>query len=302
MGKYRASHTPWQMISMDLLGPFPRSRQGNSYLLVFSDWFTKYPCIIPLRSAVARNIVKHTESRIFLEYGVPQSIIMDNGSQFSRSKEVQALLKKYGINRLWSNCIYHAQSNYTERHNKNINAALRAYVKENHRTWDEQLPEISLALRTSVNSVTKYSPFFLNHGREFVFHASDYELNPIPSSEADPIEERSQFLKRFKEISSLIIKRMEASYQRNKKQYDRNRSAASYQSNDPIFYRNFTQSDAAKSFCKKLAPIFMPGSISKVISEMAYEVSNSSGKLVGKFHIQDLRPRVMKKPNPISSN
>lgn len=189
MGKFRNVHTPCQVISMDLLGPFPRSRLGHTNLLIFSDWLTKYPCIIPLRSAVAKNVVKHTESRIFLEYGVPESIIMDNGSQFARSNEIKALLKKYGITRLWNNCIYHPQSNFTERHNKDMNAALRAYVRENHRNWDALLPE--------GHSVTKYSPFFLNHAREYVFHASDYSL--ISPAEK-PIEQRSQFLNEFKKI------------------------------------------------------------------------------------------------------
>lgn len=290
MGKAKQAQTPWQVISMDLLGPFPRSQQGNSYLLVISDWLTKFPCIIALRTAVARNVVKYVENRIFLEYGIPQTVIMDNGSQFSRSNEVKALLKKYGITRLWSNCFYHPQSNFTERHNKNINAALRSYVKENHKTWDALLPEISLALRTTVNAVTKYSPFFLNHGREFPFHATDHDLNPIPNDN-DPIKERSRFLEQFKELTKDISKRIEAAYIRNKKYYDRSHAAAEFQVNDAIFYRNFAQSDASKAFCKKLAPVFLPGTISKIVSKVAYEVSSPSGKFIGKFHLNDIRKR-----------
>lgn len=64
MGKYRVAKHPWQIISMDLLGPFPRSKNGNTSLLVISDWFTKYPRLIPLRNATAKNVVKNVESRI----------------------------------------------------------------------------------------------------------------------------------------------------------------------------------------------------------------------------------------------
>lgn len=85
MGKYRIAKHPWQMISMDLLDPFPRSRNGNTSLLVVSDWFTKYPCLIPLRNATAKNVVKNVENKIFNEFSVPHSVIMDNGSQFVRS-------------------------------------------------------------------------------------------------------------------------------------------------------------------------------------------------------------------------
>lgn len=71
MGRFREAHMPWQLISTDLLGLFPRSHRGNTYLLVFSDRLTKHPCIFPLRTATAKNVVKNMESRIFLEYGVP---------------------------------------------------------------------------------------------------------------------------------------------------------------------------------------------------------------------------------------
>lgn len=287
MGKFRNVHTPWQVISMDLLGPFPRSRQGHTSLLVFSDWLTKYPCIIPLRSATAKNVVKHTESRVFLEYGVPEAVIMDNGSQFARSNEVKALLKKYGVTRLWRNCLYHAQSNFTERHNKNVNAALRAYVRENHKNWDELLPEVSLALRTAVHAVTKYSPFFLNHGREYAYHASDYAL--VASSE-EPVAERTQFLIKFKGIFADIVKRMQASHARNKKYYDQFRSEKTFKEGDAIFYRNFVKSDASKAFMKKLAPLYLPGRITKVISNLAYVVSDVNDREVGKFHVEHLRP------------
>lgn len=292
MGRFREAHTPWQLISSDLLGPFPRSKKGNCYLLLFCDWFTKYPCIIPLRNGTAKNIVSHMENRIFLEYGIPQAIIMDNAAQYSRSNEVKALLNKYGINRLWSNCVYHAQSNFTERRNKDLNAALRAYVKDNHKDWDAKLPEISLALRTAVHAITKYSPFFLNHAREFVFHASDYVLNPL-ETEKPPLTQRVEFLERFKAISEDIMSRIKSSYDRNKRYYDKSRSNLAFKVNDPVYYRNYVLSNAQKNFCKKLAPIYLPGTVTKVLSEVAYLISDVNGKPVSKFHIQDLRPRTI---------
>lgn len=290
MGKYRHAHTPWQLISTDLLGPFPRSKKGNCYLLLFSDWLTKYPCIIPLKNGTAKNVTSNMENRIFLEYGVPQAVIMDNGSQYSRSNEVKALLKKYGIDRLWSNCIYHPQSNFTERHNKDLNAALRAYVRNNHKNWDEHLPEIALALRTAVNSITKYSPFFLNHAREFVFHASDYSLDPT-SVDKEPLESRTEFIKRFKLISEDILSRIKASHARNKKYYDKNRSELSFKKGDLVYYRNFVLSNAGKGFCKKLAPLYLPGKITQIVSNVSYLISDPNGKAVGKFHVEHLRPR-----------
>lgn len=167
------------MVSADLMGPFPRSKKGNTSLLVVNDWFSKYVCLFPIKAAKAKKVVDIVENQIFLQYGVPEIFIMDNGPQFARSKDMKNLLNRYGIKKSWNNCGYHPQSNFTERHNRNIGVALRAYIKESHKDWDKYIAEITLALRTAVHSITGYSPFFLNHAREYVADGSDYTLSKV---------------------------------------------------------------------------------------------------------------------------
>eukprot|EP00731_Ephydatia_muelleri_P039284 Em1336g1a len=41
---------PFSWIAMDIVGPLPRSRSGNRYVLVICDYATRYPEAIPLRS------------------------------------------------------------------------------------------------------------------------------------------------------------------------------------------------------------------------------------------------------------
>lgn len=50
MGKMRLATRPWQIISVDYIGPLPRSRRGNQHLLVVSDYFSKWVMIQPVRS------------------------------------------------------------------------------------------------------------------------------------------------------------------------------------------------------------------------------------------------------------
>ena len=44
---------PFRRIAMDIVGPLPRSRLGNRYILVVCDYATRYPEAIPLRSTDA---------------------------------------------------------------------------------------------------------------------------------------------------------------------------------------------------------------------------------------------------------
>ena len=44
---------------MDIVGPLPRSRWSNQYILVVCDYATRYPEAIPLRSVDAGAVAEH---------------------------------------------------------------------------------------------------------------------------------------------------------------------------------------------------------------------------------------------------
>jgi Integrase core domain len=126
MGKYKEVHEPWQMISIDLMGPLLRSSSGHPWLLVVTDWFTKYPILVPLRQATAKKVVEILETKVFLEHRAPEKIISDNGTQFT-GKEFNGLLERCKVPKFWKNALYHPQNNPTERTNR-TKTALKALV------------------------------------------------------------------------------------------------------------------------------------------------------------------------------
>ena len=81
---------PWEMISKDLVGPFPRSKAGNTHLLVSKDRFSKWVELHAMRKATAR-IICGTIKEVCLRHGYPRTIVSDNGQQFA-SKEFKQLL------------------------------------------------------------------------------------------------------------------------------------------------------------------------------------------------------------------
>lgn len=135
MGKFKEATRPFQVISMDLIGPLPRSTKQNTMLLVVVDWFSKYCFLQPMRQATSSKITSFVENNVFLEHGVPEIVIVDNDPKFA-GKEFKKLIDRYGIKKLWFNARYHPQNNPTERVNKVIGNALRAFTRQNHRHWD----------------------------------------------------------------------------------------------------------------------------------------------------------------------
>lgn len=47
MGKRPKITVPWRLISLDLVGPLPRSSKGYTQILVVTDYFPKYVVLFP---------------------------------------------------------------------------------------------------------------------------------------------------------------------------------------------------------------------------------------------------------------
>lgn len=128
----------------------------------------------PLRNATSVAIVRYLEKEIFHLFGVPETVLSDNGKQFV-SKLMADLCKTYGVKQLFTS-IYSPHANASERVDRSILAAIRAYIKTDHRLWDERLTEIAGALRNSIHVSTGYTAYNLVFGRNMVTHASEYGL------------------------------------------------------------------------------------------------------------------------------
>jgi len=61
---------------------------------------------------------------------------------------------------------YTPQENPTERANRTVKTMIAQYAGANQRCWNETLPEITLAVNTSVTASTGYTPAFVTLGRE----------------------------------------------------------------------------------------------------------------------------------------
>lgn len=171
MGRQIIVDRPFQHLYIDLLGPYPRSKSGNSSLLIVLDKFSKYVLLKPLYKASAEHIIRYLETDVFHIFGVPETILSDNGVQF-RSKMFEELLKKYGISHVRT-ATHSPQVNASERVNRSILAAIRAYIQPDQKDWDKNIGSISSSLRSSVHSSTSY---FILFGFQMIQHASAYNI------------------------------------------------------------------------------------------------------------------------------
>ncbi|KAM7314928.1 DDE-type integrase/transposase/recombinase [Ixodes scapularis] len=156
---------PFQQIGMDLLGPFPPSTQGNRWIIVATDYLTRYAETKALPSGTAVEVAKFFIESIVLRHGAPEVLISDRGSSFMAQLTQEVLRLSHTSHRRTT--AYHPQTNgLTERLNKTIADMISMYVDVEHKTWDEVLPYVTFAYNTAVQETTGVTPFQLVHGRK----------------------------------------------------------------------------------------------------------------------------------------
>ena len=69
---------PFSRILIDCVGPLPRTKSGNEYLLTIMCTSTRFPEVISLRNIKTKSIVK----ALFTFVGLPKSVQSDQGSNF----------------------------------------------------------------------------------------------------------------------------------------------------------------------------------------------------------------------------
>ena len=86
---------PFSHILINCVGPLPKTKTGNCYLLTIMCQFTRLPKVIPLRNIKALKIV-HSLVKIFTFVGLPVSIQSDLGSNFMSSL-MQQVMHELGV-------------------------------------------------------------------------------------------------------------------------------------------------------------------------------------------------------------
>ena len=80
---------------MDVVGPLPTTDLGNKYIIVFSDYLTKWPEAFAMRDQKADTIARIFVEEIVFRYGAPKKLLTDRGKNFLSNiiKEICELFK-----------------------------------------------------------------------------------------------------------------------------------------------------------------------------------------------------------------
>lgn len=241
---------PMAELSVDLIGPLPRTPRQHRHLLVVVDKFTKFVELYPLRSPTSKVILERM-LEVFCRHGFPKSISSDNGRVFV-SNLWKAVMRHLGIKDRHT-VPYRPAGQLVERHNATVKQCLMAYCSA-HKDWDQRIPEVAFAMRTCESVSTGYTPALLCYGRELRMPG---EADCGKTSEAESCSAAPAYVadlaSRIQDAQSFAREHQEKAQELQRKYYDQHRQPVEYDVGDVVLRDLHTLSDASKGIAAKLA-------------------------------------------------
>ena len=153
---------PFSRILIDCVGPLPRTKSGNEYLLTIMCTSTRFPEAIPLRNIKTKSRVKAL-IKFFTFVGLPKSVQSDQGSNFM-SGIFQQVMHELGIKQYRSSAYHPESQGALERFHQTLKNMIRSYYFDTVKDWDEGIHLLLFAVRASVQESLGFSPFELVFG------------------------------------------------------------------------------------------------------------------------------------------
>ena len=132
---------------------------GNNSIFLIRDQFTKWYEAIPISNEEASMVAKAFLNVWFSRFGCPANLLSDEGSSFMLNLS-KNICKELGFNRTSTKTCNPQRNAMIDCTNSTIEESLAKYVGEHHNTWNDYLPLVMMAYRSSIHAVTKYSPFY----------------------------------------------------------------------------------------------------------------------------------------------
>ena len=161
--------SPWSFAQwgMDIVGPLPTAAGQKKFLLVATDYFSKWVEAEAYASIKDKDVTKFVWRNIVCRFGIPQTIIADNGLQFD-STTFKTFCSKLNIKNLYSTSRYPQSNEQAETTNKTLLSTLKKRLEKAKGRWVEKLLGILWAYRTTAGRPTGNTPFTLAYGVDAV--------------------------------------------------------------------------------------------------------------------------------------
>jgi hypothetical protein len=274
----------WQVITIDFIGPLPRTRNGYDYILVVVDKLSKMVHYIPCHQSVtAEQVARLLMSNVVRYHGLPETIVSDRDRRFVAAmwKELWSLL---GTKLNMSSAFHPETDGQTERQNRTLEEYLRSYINLDQNDWDEHLICAEIAYNNSVHASTNETPYYLNCGQHpnFALLTTNVFNTASNTSVKDLLQQMHSHIEHAKQC-------LQQAQDRQSQYVNNHRSDVRFKIGEKVMLST-SNLKSLDQVPKLLSKWLGPYAVKRVISPVAYELELPSDLTIHPtFHVSKLK-------------
>jgi len=168
----------------------------------------------------AETITHLFVEHIVCRHGLPEELLSDRGSNFL-SALIQGVCNELGIKKV-NTSGYHPQTDgLVEKFNSTLIEMISKCCEVSNHDWDQYLPHLLFAYRSSVQESTRESPFFLLYGRDPRLPTETVLSQPISPYIVDIDDYQCELMTRMSQAWTIAKEKITNAQQAQKIQYDK---------------------------------------------------------------------------------
>ena len=290
LGQYLVGE-PMERVALDITGPLPLSKLGNWFILVAADSFTKWTEAYAIPDQEANTIIRVFVNEFVSRFGTPLQIHSDRGTNFT-SQAFREMCDFLKIDKTQTPVMRPQSNGNVERFNRTLQTMLTAYCEQDQRRWDEYLPQVMMAYRSSVHATTQQTPNKMVFGRDIVLPMEAVIGRPFSPEQADgavQVEEHiSKIQDRLETAHRIARRHLKVNSEYQKRHYDIKAKKRSLFPGQAVWLADPTRK---KGVCTKLSPRWKgPFLVIKKLDDLTYLVKKSEKQRAAVFHLDRLEP------------
>ena len=269
---------PLDRVAVDVMGPLPVTAQGNKYLIVVCDYFTRWVEAFPLPDQKADRVAQTFVHEFVCRFGAPLEVHSDQGRNFE-STLFQEVCRLLHIAKTRTTALHPSSNGLVENFNGTLASMIRSSLCSHAGDWDLHIPILTAAYRSTVHTATGFTPNFLMLGRETTTPVDI--VFPRVGSGQDLPEYVESLQARFAECYSLARSHLKAAAEQQRKFHDTRVSQRMYKVGDAVLKQVHRTTKFGLSW---LGPFL----VKQVINDALYEITDK--KKSGVIHHDRLKP------------
>ena len=254
---------------MDIIGPLLKTKCGNIFVLVIRDYFTKWTRAFAIPDQEAVTVARVVVEEFICRFVVPRQLYTDKGSNFE-SQMFHQICKLLDIDKTRTTSRRPQSDGMVECFNWTLERMLTMYVEKKPNRWDEYLPYVMLAYRSTIHESTSFSPSMMMLGCELELPLQVVIPRPKEDHQEDVgdfVQDVQEKIKQVHETARHHLKRA-AQLQKN---YDHraNTLGRKFQEGQAVWYH---KSSLKAGRCRKFNSHWKgPYTVTEVIDDVIYQ-------------------------------